>query len=120
MTTHHRSLSPVSTSRARTLRAKETDAEKALWRLLRDRRLQATKWRRQVPIGVYVVDFICFEHRLIVECDGSQHADNRRDIYRDDWLRAQGFAIAWFWNHEIILERESVLNTILARCGLPW
>ena len=120
MTTHHRPIPPAAKSRARSLRARETDAEKALWRLLRDRRLQSTKWRRQVPIGVYVVDFVCFGHRLIVECDGFQHADNRRDVLRDAWLRAQGFAIARFWNLEIMHERESVLSTILARCGLPW
>jgi very-short-patch-repair endonuclease len=120
MTTHHRLIPPGATSRARTLRAQEMEAERALWRLLRDRRLQSTKWRRQVPIGAYVVDFVCFEHRLIVECDGFQHADNRHDVVRDDWLRAQGFAITRFWNHEIMRERESVLSTILARCGLPW
>jgi very-short-patch-repair endonuclease len=120
MTSHHRSISPSAKSRARAMRAQGTDAEKALWRLLRDRRLQSTKWRRQVPIGAYIADFVCFEYRLIVECDGSQHADNRHDVSRDDWLRGQGFIIARFWNHEILRERESVLNTILARCGLPW
>jgi len=102
------------------MRAHETDAERALWRLLRDRRLQAMKWRRQVPLGPYIVDFVCFEHRLIVECDGSQHAENRHDVRRDAWLETQGFAIVRFWNHEILRERENVLNTILARCGLPW
>jgi 2-isopropylmalate synthase len=120
MTTHHRPIPLAASSCARALRARETDAEKALWRLLRDRRLQSTKWRRQVSIGAYVVDFICFEHRLIVECDGFQHADNRRDLARDAWLQAQGFAVARFWNHEIMRERENVLSTILARCGLPW
>ncbi len=102
------------------MRAEPTEAERALWRLLRDRRLQGTKWRRQVPIGPYVVDFVCFERRMIVECDGSQHADNLRDVARDDWLRHEGFSVTRFWNHEIFRERESVLNTILARCGLPW
>jgi very-short-patch-repair endonuclease len=79
MTPHHRSLSQGTKSRARALRAAETDAEKALWRVLRDRRLQSTKWRRQVPIGPYIVDFVCFEHRLVVECDGSQHGDSLHD-----------------------------------------
>jgi very-short-patch-repair endonuclease len=120
MTIHHRPISSIAKKRAGALRVQQTDAERALWRLLRDRRLQSTKWRRQIPIGAFVVDFICFEHRLIVECDGSQHAENRRDIRRDAWLEAQGFAIARFWNHEIPRERENVLNTILARCGLPW
>ena len=120
MTVHHRSVSPAVKTRARALRVQQTDAERALWRLLRDRRLQSTKWRRQVPIGVYIVDFICFERRLIVECDGSQHADNHRDILRDNWLCARGFTVARFWNHEVLRERENVLNTILARSGLPW
>jgi very-short-patch-repair endonuclease len=120
MTAHHRAISSGAKAHARTMRSESTDAERALRRLLRDRRLQATKWRRQVPIGPYVVDFVCFEHRLIVECDGSQHAESRRDISRDGWLREEGFVVARFWNHEILRERESVLNTILARCGLPW
>ena len=120
VTTHHRLRSEDATARARSLRADETDAEKALWRLLRDRRLQSTKWRRQVPIGPYIADFVCFEHRLIVECDGSQHAESLRDARRDEWLREQGFDVARFWNQEILRERDNVLNTILARCGLPW
>jgi very-short-patch-repair endonuclease len=120
MTTHHRAIPPLAKERARTMRIAGTDAEKALWRLLRDRRMQSTKWRRQAPIGAYVVDFVCFEHRLIVECDSSQHAGNCRDALRDDWLREQGFTVARFWNHEILREGENVLNTILARCGLPW
>jgi very-short-patch-repair endonuclease len=120
MAPHHRSLSQGSKSRARALRAAETDAEKALWRVLRDRRLQSTKWRRQVPIGPYIADFVCFEHRLVVECDGSQHGESLHDAKRDEWLHQQGFAVARFWNHEILRQRENVLSTILARCGLPW
>ena len=102
------------------MHSEATDAERAMWRLLRDRKLQGTKWRRQVPIGAYVVDFVCLEHRLIVECDGAQHADSRHDSERDLWLAQQGFTIARFWNHEVLRDRESVLNTIAARCGLPW
>jgi very-short-patch-repair endonuclease len=120
MTVHHPPISLAAKERARAMPVHETDAERALWRLLRDRRLQSMKWRRQVPIGAYIADFACFEYRLIVECDGAQHVDSLRDVSRDDWLRAQGFAIARFWNHEILRERENVLSTILARCGLPW
>jgi very-short-patch-repair endonuclease len=97
-----------------------TEAEAALWRLLRDRRLSETKWRRQVPIGPYVVDFVCLERRVVVECDGSQHADSQRDAVRDAWLADQGFLVVRFWNHEVLRERNSVLGTILARCGLPF
>jgi very-short-patch-repair endonuclease len=102
------------------MRHEQTEPEKALWRLLRDRRLSGMKWRRQFPIGDYIVDFVCLDHRIIVECDGSQHADNPRDAERDAWLNAQGFSIARFWNHEVLSERVNVLDTILARCGLPW
>jgi len=116
----HRLLPSGVKAHARSLRSHQTEAERSLWRLLRDRRLQSMKWRRQVPIGTYIVDFVCFEHRLIVECDGSQHADCRRDMERDAWLREQGFTITRFWNHEIMREEESVVNTILAKCGLPW
>jgi very-short-patch-repair endonuclease len=115
----HRPIPATSKSRAREMRAEPTDAERRLWRALRDRGMQALEFRRQVPIGAYVVDFVCFEHRLIVECDGFQHADNPRDARRDDWLRAQGFTVVRFWNHQILHEQENVLNTIVARCGLP-
>jgi len=102
------------------MRHESTDAETALWRLLRDRRLASLKWRRQVPLGDFIVDFVCLEHRVIVECDGSQHAENQYDDGRDAWLRSQGFAIVRFWNHEVLRERANVIDTILARCGVPW
>jgi very-short-patch-repair endonuclease len=120
MPTFHRPIAPLAKARARALRVEATDAEKALWRFLRDRRLTETKWRRQVPIGDFIVDFVCLEHRVIVECDGSQHAENRYDAVRDAWLRSQGFAIVRFWNHEAVNQRTEVVDTILARCGLPW
>ncbi|HEY1941418.1 MAG TPA: DUF559 domain-containing protein [Roseiarcus sp.] len=120
MMSSHRFISPLAQSRARALRVEATDAEKALWRLLRDRRLSQTKWRRQVSIGDFIVDFVCLEHRVIVECDGSQHAESRYDAARDGWLRTQGFQTVRFWNHEILREGASVIDTILAKCGLPW
>jgi len=120
MPTFHRPVSPFARTRARETRHEQTETEKALWRLLRDRRLAKMKWRRQFPIGRYIVDFVCLDHRIIVECDGSQHADDPRDAERDAWLNAQGFSIARFWNYEVLSERTIVMNTILARCGLPW
>jgi very-short-patch-repair endonuclease len=107
---------PLAKSRARAMRRQPTDAERALWHLLRDRRLAQTKWRRQVPLGPYIVDFVCFERRVVVECDGSQHAENARDA----WLTTQGFTVLRFWNHTVLKERSTVIDTILARCGLPW
>lgn len=120
MPTFHRAIPAFAKVRAREMRHEPTEAEKALWKLLRDRRLAALKWRRQFPLGDFIVDFVCLEHRLVVECDGSQHADNARDDKRDAWLISQEFNIARFWNHEVLNERESVMDTILAKCGLPW
>ena len=113
-------VSERARSLARAMRREPTEAEIALWRVLRDRRVSAMKWRRQFPLGAFIVDFVCLEHRLVVECDGSQHAENTRDDARDAWLLSQGFQVARLWNHEVLRERASVVDTILARCGLPW
>jgi very-short-patch-repair endonuclease len=107
-------------TRARSLRRKPTDAEAMLWALLRDRRLSQTKWRRQRPMGDYIVDFVCLEHCLVVECDGSQHADSERDAVRDAWLASQGFRVLRFWNRDVLNSRKNVFDTILAKCGLPF
>ena len=96
-----------------------TEAELRLWRLLRDLRLSGLKFRRQVPIGPYIVDFLCVRARLIVEADGSQHGESIRDERRDAYLARQGWAVLRFWNHDILRNRESVIDTILARAGLP-
>jgi very-short-patch-repair endonuclease len=112
---------PVSAkSRARIMRVQPTDAERQLWYALRDRRMQTLKFRRQAPVGPYIVDFLCASHRLIVEADGSQHAESERDAIRDAWLRRQGYTILRFSNRDILTARESVLATIAAACGLPW
>ena len=80
------SVSSNQRSRARTMRAAPTDSELRLWRLLRDRRLSGFKFRRQVPVGPYIVDFLCVGAKLIVEADGSQHAERRHDSIRDAYL----------------------------------
>ena len=103
-------------SRARAMRAAPTEAERRLWYALRDRRMQTLKFRRQAPIGPYIVDFLCIAHRLIVEADGSQHAESKRDAVRDAWLASNGYRVLRFGNHDILTTRESVLAT----CGLPW
>ncbi len=97
---------------ARTMRKEPTDAEKALWHILRDKRFSGHKFRRQLPIGDYIADFVCLPARLIVEADGSQHAESARDVKRDAWLSAQGFRIRRFWNAEILHQREMVTETI--------
>jgi very-short-patch-repair endonuclease len=97
---------------ARTMRRAPTDAERALWRLLRDRRFSGYKFRRQTPLGPFIVDFLCFEARLIVEADGGQHADNSYDRDRDAWLAAQGFRIRRFWNVDILTQPTMVADTL--------
>jgi len=102
------------------MRHEPTEAEAALWRILRNRRLSMLKFRRQAPVPRYIVDFVCFEHRVIVEADGSQHAENAYDERRDAFLTSEGFTIVRFWNHEILNDARVIEDTILARCGLPW
>ena len=115
MASSHRSVPALAKVRARAMRRAPTEAERALWHALRDRRLASMKWRRQFPLGNYIVDFICLEHRLIVEADGSQHAESVYDAARDAWLRAQGFDVLRFGNGEILIERANALETIFAR-----
>jgi very-short-patch-repair endonuclease len=97
---------------ARTLRAKATDAEVTLWQLLRTRRLAHMKFRRQVPIGPWIVDFVSFEQRLIIEADGSQHAESEDDKRRDNDLSERGFRVLRFWNNDILLRSQSVMEMI--------
>jgi very-short-patch-repair endonuclease len=103
-----------SVLRARGLRSRMTDAERKLWFLLRDRRLGQTKFRRQVPIGPYIVDFLCFESRLAIEFDGGQHAEPIPDKKRDRWFAANGFRILRFWNNDVLSNPEGVYATIAA------
>jgi very-short-patch-repair endonuclease len=99
------------------MRGAPTDAELRLWRLLRDRRLNGIKFRRQVPLGPYIVDFLCVGAKLIVEADGSQHAESRRDTIRDTYLASHGWKVLRFWNNEVVQNREGVLETIVAHAG---
>jgi very-short-patch-repair endonuclease len=101
--------------RAKELRGNQTDAEKFVWRQLRNRRFEGFKFRRQVPLGNYIVDFVCFDHRLIVELDGGQHNESSHRTYdanRDGWLRLQGFNVVRFWNHEVFTEWEVIEEVI--------
>jgi len=97
------------TQLAKNHRANSTDAEKLLWKHLRSKQLRDTKFRRQQPIGEYIVDFVSFDKKLIVELDGSQHAENRvSDIQRDQWLASQGYKVLRFWNNEILGNTKGV------------
>jgi very-short-patch-repair endonuclease len=96
------------------MRAHPTEAEKRLWSILRDRRLLAFKFRRQQVIEPYIVDFVCLSERVIIEADGSQHADDKDDARRDAFLRSQDFRVLRFWNNQILGETAAVSSTIFA------
>ena len=90
-----------------------TDAERRLWSLLRDRRLNGHKFRRQHPLGPYVLDFACLEHMLAVEVDGGQHAENEHDRERTAWLEAQGWRVVRFWNNDVLSNAEGVVARLI-------
>jgi primosomal protein N' (replication factor Y) len=104
------------TARARTLRSNLTDAERVLWRQLRQRQL-GWRFRRQYPIPPYIVDFACIEARLIVEADGGQHARAGDHERRDERLIAQGWRILRLWNNDILRNRAGVLQVISEALG---
>jgi len=99
--------------KARALRGHLTDAEQLLWRHLRMRQIAGCKFRRQRPIGPYIVDFVCLERKLIVELDGGQHAERQRyDKSRDRWLKMQGYHVLRFWNDEVLTKIDDVKEVI--------
>jgi very-short-patch-repair endonuclease len=98
---------------ARRMRAAPSATEMLLWALLRDRQLESLKFRRQVPVGPYIADFLCLRHRLIVEADGPFH-EVERDAVRDGWLAAQNFRVLRFSNDVIQNDRRAVLDAIVA------
>ena len=106
------------TPRARKLRSNSTEAEKYLWYVLRLKNL-GVKFRRQAVIGLYIVDFVCFERKLIIEIDGGQHAYSQRDEVRDEWFSGQGFKILRFWNDEVFRNWDGVMEKIVERLNSP-
>jgi len=100
--------------RAQTLRAASTEAEKKLWNRLRDRRLGGAKFVRQSPVGPYYADFLCRACKLVVELNGSQHADSAYDDKRDAILVAMGYRVLRFWNAEVLGSIDDVCETIVA------
>ncbi len=104
---------------AKNMRREPTLAEVRFWHQVRDRRLAGLKFRRQVPIGRYIADFVCSERMLIVEIDGGQHADSEKDAVRDAYLTSQGYQVLRFWNNDVLASMESVMDTLLAALAVP-
>ncbi|MEE9210952.1 MAG: endonuclease domain-containing protein [Kiloniellales bacterium] len=103
----------MANERARTLRGNPTGAEKALWRRLRQRQVENARFRRQQPIGPYVVDFFCPERNLVIEVDGGQHAlQAKQDTFRTRWLEQRGHRVLRFWNNEVLENIDGVVVRI--------
>src|SRR5579872_4982883 len=102
-------------NRAKDLRHSQTEAEVFVWNQLRGRRFSGFKFRRQVPLGNYIVDFVCLDRRVIVELDGGQHNEPDQKAYdarRDAWLRGEGLEVLRFWNRDVFLEWEAMAEGI--------
>jgi very-short-patch-repair endonuclease len=93
------------------MRRNPTESERQMWLILKDRRLADYKFRRQVPIGPYIADFVCYSARLIIELDGSQH-DEGSDAARNAWLQSKGFRVLRVWNTQLTSERDAVLDAV--------
>jgi len=114
-----RGYSKRTLTNAKRLRRELTDAEKKLWRLLRSRQLCRAKFRKQQPIGPYIVDFVCLEARLIIEADGGQHAQSEQDVSREVWLNSRGYRVLRFWNPDIFGNIDGVLQLIAEALKTP-
>ena len=106
-------ISPIIKNNSRNLRKNMTDVERMLWAKIRGRQLQGFRFRRQHPIGSYIIDFICLELKLIIELDGSQHMGQQQyDMKRSQWLQSNGFKIMRFWNSDILDDLDGVMQAI--------
>ena len=108
-----RRISPVTTTRARSLRSAMTDAERLLWYAIRGKQLNNHRFRRQHPIGNYIVDFACLEQNIVIELDGGQHQDQfEYDERRSAYLQAHGWQVLRFWNNDVLNNLDGVLAVI--------
>lgn len=115
-----KSYTTTNKIRARSLRKSTTDAEAHLWHQLRNRNLRQFKFRRQHPIGPYIVDFVCLEHKLVIELDGSQHLDQvDYDYKRTVYLEQAGFRIIRFWDNDVLAQTGGVMQALYAALGHP-
>jgi very-short-patch-repair endonuclease len=103
----------MALNQAKRLRKSMTDSDRRLWYRLRAHRFDGYKFKRQVPIGPYVVDFACLNHGVIVELDGGQHSENAKDVVRDEYPRTNGFRVLRFWNNDVLKNTTAVLEAVL-------
>jgi very-short-patch-repair endonuclease len=105
---------------AKALRKNFTDTERLLWRHLKVKQVEGYKFRRQEPIGSYIVDFVCQEKKIVIEVDGGQHSvEQEKDIERDKWLEGQGYKVLRFWNNEVLTNINGVLEVIRNNLNHP-
>ena len=107
------------TALAKNLGKQSTDTEQALWKHLRAKRLEGLKFKRQQPIGNYIVDFVCFERKIIIELDGGQHSQPeqiQKDREKDRWFKRQGYNVLRFWDNEVLKNTKGVLEVIWETC----
>jgi len=111
----------MANERARRLRLNATDAERKLWRKLRELKAEGFHFRRQAPIGDYIADFVCHSANLVIECDGDQHsigAGPQKDAVRTEWLESQGYRVLRFWNNDVLANVEGVMQVVRREIGL--
>jgi very-short-patch-repair endonuclease len=113
-------VKPIARQRARSLRTNATNAERTIWYLVRAHRLNGVGFRRQTPIGPYIVDFVSHSAKLVIELDGGQHFNDAhalRDMRRDSFLRSKGFRVLRFSNLDVMTNKEGVWDVIAAAVG---
>jgi very-short-patch-repair endonuclease len=114
-TPSHRPVTKRIRDFAKKMRREPSDAEARMWRLLRDRQLALFKFRRQAAFQNYILDFVCFDKRVVIEIDGGQHASSQRDVAREAALAAEGFRTLRYWNNDVLQTPTAILEDILAK-----
>ena len=118
----HRPVAGLNRFRAKSMRSEMTDAERTPWMRLRAHRLNRLSFRRQTPIGPFIVDFVCHEQNLVIELDGGQHATDdeaERDLKRTQWLQSRGYRVLRLWNSVVLRQCDSVVQKILEIIAEP-